>query len=111
MEEAKGRTFSLCRLTGLCGVVFVIVGSIFVGGGAMAFIHLPSLGFTCGIAFFLLLASFGTDFLRFIPDSVVTWFCSNSEPNPRFAEIALSGSRYVIGAGVTGTLIGMIQML
>ena len=64
-----------------------------------------------GIAFFLLLATFGTDFLRFIPDCLITLVSTCEKPKPRFAEIAAFGSRYIVGAGVIGALVGLIQML
>jgi len=59
----------------------------------------------------MLLATFGTDFLKFIPQSFLTFVSHTPEPNPRFAEIALHASRYIIGAGLIGTIIGLIQML
>ena len=48
--------------------------------------------------------------IRFIPDSILT-LVSIPEPNPGFAEIASSGGRYVIGAGLITMIIGLIQML
>ena len=96
MEESKqGRKFSPSRLIGLGGVVFAVGGTIVAGGGWQTFLHIPSLAIICGITFFLLLACFGNDFLRFIPDSLATLVSTNAKPNPRFAEIALFGSRYV----------------
>jgi len=103
--------FSPCRLIGLLGVLFVIVGAIVLGGSALAFIHMPSIVFMFGVTFFILLATFGTDFLRFIPQSMLTFVSLDAKPNPRFAEIALFASRYIIGAGLIGLLIGLIQML
>jgi flagellar motor component MotA len=111
MNALQGMRFSPCRLIGLLGVLTVIIGSIVAGGGVLAFIHIPSIVFTFGVTFFILLASFGTDFLRFIPQSMLTLICHNTKPNPRFAEIALFASRYIIGAGLIGLLIGLIQML
>ena len=98
-------------MIGFAGVLFVLVGAIVVGGGALMFVHIPSLLFTFGIAFFLLLATFGTDFLKFIPHSILTLVSRGTCPNPRFAEITLFASRYIIGAGLIGMLIGLIQML
>ena len=111
MTESQGKKFSFCRLIGLAGAMFLIGGAIAVGAGAGMFINLPSLAITLGVTFFMLLAAFGKDFLRFIPDGLATLICTPQEPNPRFAEIAGHGARYVIGAGVIGTMIGMIQML
>ncbi len=111
MTTLQSRQLSLNRMIGLMGVLAIIVGVISLGGGGLMFIHFPSLIFTLGITFFLLLGIFGSDFLKFIPDALMTLISRSTEPNERFAEIATSGSRYVIGAGLTGALIGMIQML
>ena len=111
MADSKGRKFSPCRLIGLMGVLIVISGSIVIGGGAQIFIHIPSMAITFGIAFFVLLATFGTDFLKFIPQSILTFVSRDPKPNPIFAEIALFASRYIIGAGLIGMVIGLIQML
>lgn len=111
MSECNVRKFSLCRLIGLGGVMFIIVGVIFIGAGSAMFVNLPSLAIVFGITFFLLLATFGTDFLRFVPDALVTLVATRQEPNKKFAEIAAYASRYIIGAGVIGALIGLVQML
>ena len=111
MADYQERRFSPCRLIGLGGVVIVIAGAILIGGGAQVFIHIPSMAITFGITFFVLLATFGTDFLKFIPESILTFVSSNSKPNLRFAEIALFASRYIIGAGLIGMVMGLIQML
>ena len=111
MADPQGRTFSPCRLIGLMGVLIVISGCILIGTGARMFVNLPSLAMVFGIAFFALLATFGMDFLKFIPQSLLTFVSSTPEPNPGFAEIALFTSRYIIGAGLIGMIIGLIQML
>jgi len=111
MNALQGMRFSPCRLIGLAGVLIVIVGALVAGGSALAFVHIPSIVFTFGVTFFILLATFGVDFLRFIPQSMLTFISCNAKPNPRFAEIALFASRYVIGAGLVGLLIGLVQML
>ena len=111
MATSQNRQLSLSRIIGLMGVLAIIVGVIWLGGGGLMFIHIPSLVFTLGITFFLLLGIFGSDFLKFIPDALITLVSRSTEPNERFAQIAISGSRYVIGAGLIGALIGMIQML
>jgi hypothetical protein len=67
VADSQERKFSPCRLIGLGGVLIVIVGVILIGGGALMFIHIPSMAITFGITFFVLLATFGTDFLKFIP--------------------------------------------
>ncbi len=91
-------------------VCFFFFGAIIIGGGA-GFLDIISLMFTCGTTFFLLLGVFGKAFLQFIPDAFLTLFTVASIPNPKFANIAKTGSRFVIGTGVLGTLIGLIQML
>ncbi len=111
MATSQNRQLSLNRIIGLMGVLAIIVGVLWLSGHGLMFIHFPSLIFTLGITFFLLLGIFGSDFLKFIPDALLTFFSRSTEPNERFAEIAASGSRYVIGAGLTGALIGMILML
>ena len=111
MAETQGKKFSFCRLIGLAGATFLIVGAIAAGAGAAMFINLPSLAITLGVTFFMLLAAFGKDFLRFIPRSILAFVSRDPEPNPRFAEIALFTSRYIIRAGLIGMLIGLIKML
>ena len=111
MADPQGRTFSPCRLIGLMGVLIVISGCILIGTGARMFVNFPSLAIVFGIAFFALLATFGMDFLKFIPQSLLTFVSSTPEPNAGFAEIALFTSRYIIGAGLIGMIIGLIQML
>ena len=66
---------------------------------------------TFGIGFFMMLASFKGDFLRFIPDSFLTLFTTPPAPSARYAEMARYGGRYSLAAGLIGTLIGVIQML
>ena len=111
MGDSTERKFSPCRLIGFIGVTFIILGCIALGAGAPLFINLPALMAVFGIAFFALLATFGTDFLKFIPESLLNFVSTNPQPNPRYAEIALFTSRYIIGAGIIGMLIGLIQML
>ncbi|MCP4610705.1 MAG: hypothetical protein GY845_18515 [Planctomycetes bacterium] len=111
MSTLQSMKFSPCRLIGLVGVVIVIVGAIVAGGDVATFIHIPSMVFMLGVTFFVLLATFGTDFLKFIPQSILTFISCDTKPNPRFAEIALFASRYIIGAGLIGVVIGLIQML
>jgi flagellar motor component MotA len=110
MSALQSMKFSPCRLIGLAGVLIVIVGAIVAGGSAAAFIHIPSMVFMLGVTFFVLLATFGTDFLKFIPQSILTFISRDTKSNPRFAEIALFASRYIIGAGLIGMVIGLFQM-
>lgn len=111
MADSQERKFSPCRLIGFVGVLIVIAWSMLMGGGARMFIDIPSMAFIFGIAFFILLATFGTDFLKFLPQSLLTFVSSSTESNPRFAQIALFASRYILSAGLIGLLVGLIQML
>ena len=111
MDKSNGRRFSLCRTIATLGISFILVFFIASGGGGSCFIHLPSMFITIGICFLLLLGTYGVEILKFIPDSLLTLFSTPAEPNARYAEIAVFGSRYVIAGGVICTLIGLIQML
>ena len=105
------RMFSSYRLIGIIGVLGVILTAMIVGGDVRIYIHLPSVLILLGVSFFALLATFHGDFLRFIPDAIATLFCSGTKANPKFAQISLFASRYIIGSAIIGTLIGMVQML
>lgn len=111
MKQSPVRVFSLSRFIGLTGVIAIIVGAILMGGGALGFIHIPAFLFTFGVAFFLLFAIFGKDFLLFILESLLNMVSTGTKPNPKFAEIALYGGRSIIGAGLIAMLIGVVQML
>jgi flagellar motor component MotA len=110
MAHSKNRKLSVCRMLSTVMTSFLLLGSIVLGGGA-GFFSMPCLMITCGMTFFLLLGVFGKAFLLFIPDAFLTLFTVSSSPNPTFADIAKTGSRFIIGTGVVGTLIGLIQML
>lgn len=110
MKDNLQFKFSAYRAIGTLGLSGLIMAAIVMGGG-YGFVNIPAGLFTFGISFFLLLISFGPDFIAFIPASLLCLFCSPVRPNQRFAEIAKYGSRYVIGGGTIGALIGMIQML
>ena len=104
------RRFSLSRTVAVLGMLLLFGGAI-VSGGGTGFIDLPSLLPTFGFTFFLLLGSFGVDFLKFIPDAIITLFMTPSTPLPRYAEIARFGSRYAVASAVIVTLLNFIQML
>jgi len=110
MSNCKNRKLSVCRILSTTMACFLFMGSIILGGGA-GFFNIPCFMITCGMTFFLLLGVFGKAFLVFIPDAFLTLFTVSSIPNPKFADIAKTGSRFIIGTGVLGTLIGLIQML
>jgi flagellar motor component MotA len=108
MSDELSYKFSACRTIATAGVSFIVAGTLNASGDAMIFIHIPSFMFVCGICFFLLLGSFGADFLKFIPASFMSLAFSPSRPSPRYAEIAKFGSRYVIAGGVISGLLGVI---
>ncbi|MBN2686146.1 MAG: hypothetical protein JXR40_12760 [Pontiellaceae bacterium] len=109
MSKIK-RRISKYRFIGWSGVILLTIGAVFAAGG-YGFFNLPVLLLTNGITFLLLLATYGNDFLRFIPDSIKSLIFENPAPSPTFAKIAKAGRRYVIGAGFTAILIGLIQIL
>lgn len=96
------RKFSITRFVGFFGALTVITLVLHSGGSSEMFFHIPSLAITLGVAFFLLLGTYGEDFLKFIPDSIRTLVSVSPNPNPKFAEIAKFGSRYVVAAGLIG---------
>jgi flagellar motor component MotA len=111
MSERLTYKFSVCRTIATGGVTFILAGALSCSGDVQMFIHVPSFIFVFGICFFLLLGSFGIDFLKFIPASLTCLACSPSRPSPRYAEIAKFGSRYIVGAAVVGGLLGVISMM
>lgn len=103
--------FSICRTISTFVILFIIVASIMVGTSSNLFINVPQLLIPIGLCFFMMLAVYGIEYLKFIPHSLRILFCMPLEPNQRFAQIALFGSRSVIGAGLIGMVIGIIQLL
>lgn len=103
--------FSYCRLIGTLGLIFTIVFVTTAGGELFEFIHFPSLVFVLGVFFFLMLGAYEKEFLSFIPHSFRVLFFRPVEANQRFAEIALFGSRVIIGAGTIAMIIAIVQML
>ena len=104
------RKFSLSRTISVILISLLIGGFIAVYGGEQFFI-LPVLLMTVGFTFCLLLGTFGRDFLKFIPDSILTLFSTPSEPIPRYADIARYASRYIVAGAAIASLIVFIQML
>ena len=104
------RAISIPHCIGTVGTVLVMGGAIAMGGGA-GFIDVPSMMITLGVTGFLLFGNYGRDYLAFTSDSILTLFSKPPQPVPLYMEIAKAGSRYVVGAGLAGTLIGLIQML
>ena len=96
---------------GILGVIGLFIFVIINGGGFQIIVNIPSIFFTYGITFFLLLSLFGKDFISFICDSIKAIFIKPDESNIYYVEISKYGSRYVIGIGVILSIIGLIQML
>ena len=104
------RSISLSHCVGTVGTVLMMGWAIAIGGGA-GFINVPSVMITLGVTGLLLYGNYGRDYLAFTSDSILTLFSKPPQPVPLYVEIAKAGSRYVVGAGLAGTLIGLIQML
>ena len=111
MSDELSYKFSACRTIATAGISFIVVWTMSASGDAMIFIHVPNFMFVCGICFFLLLGSFGVDFLKFIPASLLSLVCKPSRPDARYAEIAKFGSRYVIAGAVICGLMGTMRLL
>lgn len=111
MFAFQRRKISGYRLVASVGAAAVVIGALVATGGITTFVHVPSAMFVFGLTCALLLGSFGKDFLKFIPDSLLTLFSSPPAPVPRFAEIARFGGRYAVGAGVIAVIIGTVQTL
>ena len=109
---ASARCFSISRTAGTLGAIALLCCVNWMEGIEIhAFFRLSSFLLVVGIPFFLLLSGYGTSFLAFVPDACKTFFTLSDTPNPKFAEIARSGSQYAIAAGVIGTVFGLIAML
>ena len=78
------------RVLGLLIFLFVVVASIAVGGGALRFVHLPSLGF-------VMILSGGLALMRYRKGDGKSGFITNLK-------------RYSIPSGVIGCLIGLVQI-
>ena len=103
--------FSICRSVSTFCIFAIFSFTLTAGGNPLAFIHIPSFLFPCGICFFMMLIVYGMEFLRFILRALQIFVCKPLESNPRFVQIALFGSRSVVGAGVIAMVIGLVQML
>jgi flagellar motor component MotA len=103
--------FSVTRLIALMGLLFILLGPMTLGGRLALFIDLPSIIIVFGFAFFMLLLCFGRDFLKFIPKSLCVFCFSPQSPNQKYAEIALYGSRIVVGGASIATLVSYVHIL
>jgi len=111
MSEAPVRQFSLFRVIGSVGAIGLIVTVIIVGGAPGIFVNIPSLLIVGGITLAMLVGLYGEEVLRFGADAILTFFLQKVPPNPRYAAIACSGSRFAVASGAVGSLMGVIQML
>lgn len=103
MDNSKTHKFSYYRLIAILGLSAIILASAAATGIFDLICEMSSIGLIVGITFFMLLGIFGQDFLKFIPDSFLTLFCTPSMPNKKYAEIARTASRYVITAAAIAT--------
>jgi flagellar motor component MotA len=110
MSVSEHRKISIPRVVGWTGAAALLAGTLAMSGGPVL-LNLPAAMFTVGMSFFLLLATFPNNFVRFVTDSVLTLFTLPPKANAEFADIARFGSRYVIGAGIVGSVTGLVQML
>ncbi len=109
--NAPSRKFSLSRSIAVVLMLFPIGFLLTAVDGIGMFVNIPALLLTGGFVFLLLLGTFGTDFLKFLPDSILTLFSTPSQPIPRYADIARFGSRYAVAGAAIATFISFIQML
>ena len=110
MSDTLSYKFSIFRTIATAGVVFLTWYALSVTRDSLLFVHVPSFVFPFGICFFLMLGSYGTDYLRFIPASLAVLFCDPSRPDRRYAEMAKSASRFAIAAAMAVCLVGVISM-
>ncbi len=111
MTANNSRKFSVCRLAGTVVAILFLIVVVWLGGAPGIFVNVPSILLVLGLTFALLTALHGEDFLRFCGDAFLTFFLVKVPPNPRYAAIARSGSRFAVASGVIGSLMGVIQML
>ncbi|MCP4377793.1 MAG: hypothetical protein GY794_16655 [bacterium] len=112
MKEKLSYEVSVCRLIALVGVAFLFGRVIRFSGFEISILASPSaLAIILGFPFFMLLGSYGVDFLKFIPASIQCFGGKPSRPDHRYAEIAKFGSRYIIAGAVIYGLMGTMNML
>lgn len=112
MDDQAKRQFSLTHTVSTLGVMAVIVCALKLDGlDIRSCIKLSPFLLVAGLPFFLLLGGFGKTFLQFVPDAFLTLFTTPLKPRPEFAEIARYGNYYTLGAGMLGTVLGLIETL
>lgn len=111
MSENPVRQFSIFRVIGSVGAIALVVTVVLLGGAPDIFLNVPSILIVGGITLAMLIGLYGDELLRFAGDAPLTLFLHKVPPNPRYAAIARSGSRFAVASGAVGSLIGIIQML
>ena len=111
MDANAPNTFSVFRVIGSVGAIGLIVATIFLGGAPGIFFDVPSALLVGGLTCAMLIGLYGLEVSHFASDAFRAFFLQKVPPNPRYAAIARSGSRFALSAGAIGSLIGMIQML
>lgn len=110
MENMTKRPLSATRTISLIGIILMLF-MLFAICGYPHVIDATSAVFTFGGTFFLLLGTFGKDYLKFIPDSLLTLVSPPLEPSPRYADICRFGSRYIVATATITTFFYFIAML
>jgi hypothetical protein len=110
MDKPK-RKFCMSRVLAAVLTVLLLLNVGAASGGLGIYFDMPSFLLVILLPGALLLGTFGRDFLRFIPDSVVTLFMTPEKPIERYADIARFGSRYAISAAAIVSLMGIVGML
>jgi len=111
MDDARMYRFSWWRVLSFGAAGVFLWWAIFVGGGWVFLVHVPTFVFVVGLSFLLCLGSFGSDFLRFIPAALRVLAFEPLRAEARWAEIARFASRCVVGCAAVATLVGMVQLL
>jgi flagellar motor component MotA len=100
-----------CRLIGTLGLLIVIGVACFYCGGWNV-VCVQAILYVFGTTFLLLLGTFGKDFIEFLTKVMATMFSVRpQEHSAKFAEIAQHGTRYALGAGAFGAIVGTIQIV
>jgi flagellar motor component MotA len=103
--------FSSSRTFGFMGIGCTLIGAFMLAGGnPFQLFVLSEWVSMLGITWFALLATYGNDFINFSGDAMKALF-TKRPANPLYVEIAESGSRFALGAGVVSFLLGFIITL
>jgi flagellar basal body-associated protein FliL len=108
MSDRKIQFSHVLAIGGLCASI--CLGLLIGGGNPLGLIVLSEWVIVLGVTWFALLATYGSYFLYFSGDSLLAMF-GKRPPNEKFVEIAKTGSRYALGAGFVGLILGLIVTL